>query len=122
MRDSKIEKIEAALVGKKDWKYRGEIKASLRPQNSLVGENVEFETAIFNVPISSAQNNDIFKYVQQRFKEKTFDNYEFKEIHAKAEVETYDITLCETNKEILALYDDIESILRKHTDYGNDGF
>ncbi|KAI4293177.1 hypothetical protein PAPHI01_2451 [Pancytospora philotis] len=117
-----VEETEKLLVGRKNWRHAGEIKASSRPQNSLLHENVEFDTTIFNVPISAALNSEIAKYVAQRFKEKTFDNYHFEEMKEKIEKETYDFELCETNKEILALYEDIESALKKITDYGNDGF
>lgn len=112
------EKIERELVLEKDWKLRGEAKASNRPVNSLVNADLEFETRIINVPISKEENAHIFKYVAQRFREKTFDNYEFKEIKPKVQEETYDLSLVETNTEIFDLYNKIEQEIKKMMDHG----
>lgn len=122
MDEESIQGIEKSLISKKAWKYSGEIKASARPKDSLLDTEIDFETAVFNVPVSAEQNNEITRYITQRFREKTFDNYEFKEVKEKIEVEVYDVEICETNKEILALYDSIEVALKRMTDFGNDGF
>lgn len=117
-----IHKIEKSLVEKKNWMHSGEVKASARPQNSLLNADVEFDTAIFNVPISAEQSSEIQRYINQRFKEKTFDNYEFQEAKEKIVEEVYDVEMVETNKEIIELYDELERELLRMTDYGNDGF
>lgn len=122
MAGESIREIERSLVEEKNWKYAGEVKASARPVNSLVDEEVDFETTMFNVPISNAQNTEVARYISQRFKEKTFDNYEFKEAKEKVIEEVYDAEALETDREVLELYDRIEEALRKLTDYGNDGF
>lgn len=122
MGDGEIERLEKSLVARKDWRYSGEARASTRPKGSLADEQVDFETAVFNVPISPDQNSEIARYIHQRFKEKTFDNYHFKEAREKVVEEVYDTEAIETNKEIIALYDRIEDELKKITDYGNDGF
>lgn len=110
--------VEEKLTSEKNWNLKGEIKASNRPANSLVNAELDFETRLINVPISKDENAQIFKYITQRFKEKTFDNYEFKEIKPKIEEEKYDLELIESNKEIIELYDKIESEIRKMMDYG----
>ncbi|KAM0681249.1 U3 snoRNP protein [Glugoides intestinalis] len=112
------EKLERELILEKDWKLRGEAKASGRPVNSLVDADLDFETRLINIPVSKEENADIFKYITQRFREKTFDNYEFKEIKPKVQEETYDLTLVETNSEILDLYNKIEKEIRKMLDHG----
>ncbi len=120
MKQRKIEEIEDILVSKKDWKYGGESRASGRKKNSLMDLDVDFETAIFNVPFSPEENTAIQRYINQRYREKTFDNYEFVEKKEKIVEEIYDVEVCETNKEIIALYEEIEKELKKLVDYGND--
>ncbi|KAI5169794.1 hypothetical protein PAEPH01_1002 [Pancytospora epiphaga] len=114
--------IEKSLVAPKDWKYAGETRASARPKNALLDIDIDFDTTLLNIPLTNEQNSEIFKHVLQRFKEKTFDNYEFTSACHIAEVSLPDIQKCETNKEILSLYENIENELRKITDWGNDGF
>ena len=48
-----------------------------------------------------------------RFRERTFDNYEFKEIKEKVEDEIYNYELCTENKELIELWDDIEISIDK---------
>lgn len=112
------ETIEQNLVAEKDWNMRGEIKASGRPVDSLIDAEIDFDTRVMNVPINKEENAQILKYVSQRFREKTFDNYEFKEIKPKIKEEQYDLALIETNKEIFELYDKIEAEIKKMIDYG----
>lgn len=111
--------IEEKLVSEKNWSYKGEIKASKRPVNSLLDADVEFETNIINVPITKDENTAIFKYIVQRFREKTFDNYEFVDAKPKIEEEIYDVELIESNKEIFELYEKIEASIKKMMDYGS---
>lgn len=111
--------IEEKLVSEKNWNHKGEIKASKRPVNSLLNTDVDFETHIINVPITKDENSEIFKYIVQRFREKTFDNYEFVDVKPKIEEEIYDVELIESNKEIFELYDKIESSIKKMMDYGS---
>lgn len=117
-----VAEIEKSLMAKKDWKLSGEVRASARPKDSLLSMDMEFDTTIFNLPISADQNNEITRYVTQRFRERTFDNHEFKETEARAVEEFCPVELCETNREIIALYEKIENALKRLTDYGSDGF
>ncbi|ELA42394.1 uncharacterized protein VICG_00493 [Vittaforma corneae ATCC 50505] len=105
--------IERHLISEKDWSLKGEIRASGRPVNSLLKADVDFETRLINIPITKDENSLIFKYITQRYREKTFDNYEFKELKPKIEEEAYDLELIETNKEIFELYEKIETSIKK---------
>lgn len=116
---SKVEEIEEKLTEKKTWEFKGEIKASSRPVNSLIDAEVEFEKNEIIVPITKEENQNIFKYVCQRFKEKTFDNFEFKTPKEEVVEEVYDIKPIESNKEIFELFDKIETEIKKMVDYGN---
>ncbi len=113
------ESIEQQIISEKNWKFKGEAKASSRPINSLLNADVEFETRLINIPITKEENSEIFKFITQRYREKTFDNYEFKEEKPEIDEEVYDTELIETNKEIFELYEKIESSIRKLTDYGS---
>lgn len=114
--------IEESLVAKKDWKYAGEVRASARPKNSMLGTDVDFDTTISNIALTPEQNSEVARYIAQRFREKTFDNYEFSSVEKSTNAETHEGGSCATDKEILELYESIERELRKITDMGNDGF
>jgi U3 small nucleolar ribonucleoprotein component len=122
MASTDARRIEEMLVSKKDWKYTGEVRASARPKNSLLDVEVDFDTTLLNIALTPDQNSEVAKYIALRFRERTFDNYEFKKVREKPDVETYSIEECATDKEILALYESIEKELWKITDLGNDGF
>jgi len=110
--------IEEQLVAEKKWTLKGEVKASGRPVNSLLTADVDFETRLINVPVTKEENTVLFKYIAQRYREGTFDNYEFKEAKPKVTEEVYDLELIETNREVFELYDKIESSIRGMLDYG----
>jgi U3 small nucleolar ribonucleoprotein component len=110
--------VEKLLASEKDWKQKGEVKASNRPVDSLLMADVYFEIRLINVPVTKDENVEIYKYITQRYREKTFDNYEFKEIKIKVKEEVYDTELLETNKQIFELYEKIEQSIRAMTDYG----
>lgn len=110
--------IEKRLVAEKKWDLKGEVKSSNRPVNSLLETDVEFDTRLINVPITKEENATLFKYIAQRYRERTFDNYDFKKIKPEIKEETYDLEPIETNKEIFELYDKIESAVRAMLDYG----
>lgn len=117
-----IKMLEKELVSEKEWKYRGEAKASARPVNSLADMDIDFETNLINVPITKDENSAIFKYTCQRFREKTFDNYEFKIPDDVVKEEAYDVELIESNREVFELYEKIERSIRSMLDYGSGDF
>lgn len=117
-KNDEIENIERDLIKDKNWKYTGESESKKRPVNSLLSADLDFDTNHTNIAITKEESNNIYKYICLRFKEKTFDNYEFKEIEPEVIEENYDLKLIETNKEIFEMYDKIEREIKKMVDYG----
>lgn len=116
---NEIDKIEQELIKDKSWKYMGEARTGTRPINSLIQEDVDFATNANNLALSKDESNSIFKYMCLRYKEKTFNNYEFKIKEPEVVEEEYNLELIESNKEIFELYDKIEFEIKKNLDYGN---
>ena len=116
------EEIKGGFTKEESWKRSECLKKGERPKNCLLEGDIEFETSVFTVPISKDTNRDIFKYINMRFKEKTFDNFEFKEKKPVIVEEVYDTEALETEKEVKLLYEQLESELKKLTDGGIDGF
>lgn len=110
--------VEQKLMSEKDWSLKDEAKANHRPVNSLLHADVNFETRPINIPITKDENSLVFKYIAQRYREKTFDNYEFCEPKPKIEEEFYDLELVETNREVFELYEKVETSIKKMMDYG----
>lgn len=84
-----------------------------RAKNSLLNKNIQFETTLTTPALSQKNENEIMDYITMRFRERTFDNYEFKEIKEKVEEEIYNYELCTENKELIELWDDIEISIDK---------
>ena len=105
--------VEKQMLERNNWINESELKASNRPLNSLLKADCDFQTNIINVPISKEENASIIKYVTQRFREKTFDNYEFKEKPIVVQEEVYDERLIETSNEIFEIYNKIEAEITK---------
>ena len=108
-----LNEVEKEIIERSDWINKNDLKASNRPVNSMVHTECDFQTNIINVPISKEEKSSIIKYITQRFREKTFDNYEFKEKPILVQEEVYDQTLIETSKEIFEIYNKIESEITK---------
>lgn len=105
--------IENEILERNEWINNNELKASNRGINSLIQTDCDFQTNIINVPISKDENALIAKYITQRFREKTFDNYEFKEKPIAIQEEVYDENLIESSKEIFEVYNRIEVEITK---------
>jgi U3 small nucleolar RNA-associated protein MPP10 len=60
-----IEQLEAENVAKKDWTLMGEASARLRPQNSLLEEDLEFERVAKIVPVMTV---DVIQQLEDRIK------------------------------------------------------
>lgn len=109
--------IEEQMRIGENWENSKDLKASNRPVNSLVDADLDFQTNIVNIPITKEENSSILKYITQRYREKTFDNYEFKQEVEKIEEEVYDETPIESSKEIFEIYDKIEAAIKKMTQF-----
>ncbi|KAI9754717.1 MAG: transport protein particle 22 kDa subunit [Chaenotheca gracillima] len=69
-----IRKLEAANVSKRKWTLSGEARASDRPLNSLLEEDLDFERTGKPVPvITAAVSEDIEEMIKRRILAKEFD-------------------------------------------------
>ncbi|ORE00033.1 hypothetical protein A0H76_2469 [Hepatospora eriocheir] len=87
------------------------IDAQLRKTDSLLDKDLKFDTAVINIPVSKDEDEEIMKYLIQRFKEKTFDNFKMEQINEISEEKEVKIELCKDNEQILELWDDLETTL-----------
>ncbi|ORD93293.1 hypothetical protein ECANGB1_325 [Enterospora canceri] len=81
---------------------------------NLVKKEVLFETALTAPKMTEDESKDVMSYINMRFRERTFDNYEYKEVRDALEEEAYTYELCTENKELLELWDDIEGAIDMH--------
>ena len=71
---AEIRKLEAAAVAKRDWTLSGEARATDRPMNSLIEEDLVFERAGKPVPVvTAAVSEDIEALVKRRIIAREFD-------------------------------------------------
>lgn len=59
----------------KNWKYVGEVTKQNRPTDSLLRANILFDQVRPTVPQSKDTETELRKLVEQRIKEKEFDNF-----------------------------------------------
>ena len=75
----KINKMEEAAVGDKDWQMVGEVSAPTRPENSLLSEHLEYNTAAKQAPIITEEvSRRLEDIILQRVKDKAWDDVERK--------------------------------------------
>jgi U3 small nucleolar RNA-associated protein MPP10 len=71
---AEIRRLEAANVSKRDWTLSGEARASDRPLNSLIEEELEFERVGKPVPVITAEVSDeIEGLIKRRILARDFD-------------------------------------------------
>ena len=76
----KIGKMEEAAVGDKDWQMGGEVSAPVRPENSLLSEHLDYDTAAKQAPIITEEvSRKLEDIILQRIKDKAWDDVERKE-------------------------------------------
>jgi U3 small nucleolar RNA-associated protein MPP10 len=71
---AEIRRLEAANVAKRDWTLSGEARATDRPLNSLIEEDLEFERVGKPVPVITAEvSEDIEQLIKRRILAREFD-------------------------------------------------
>jgi len=75
----KISKLEERAVGVKLWQMGGEVAAPVRPENSLLAEHLEYDTAARQAPtVTEDVARKLEDIIRQRVKDKAWDDVERK--------------------------------------------
>merc|ERR1712025_1457966 len=75
----KISHLEEAAVGEKPWQMGGEVAAPVRPENSLLAEHLEYDTAARQAPtVTEDVARKLEDIIRQRVKDKAWDDVERK--------------------------------------------
>jgi len=77
--DKKISRLEEVAVGEKPWQMGGEVAAPVRPENSLLAEHLEYDTAVRHAPVVTEDvARKLDDIIRQRVKDKAWDDVERK--------------------------------------------
>ena len=77
--ERKISKLEEAAVGEKAWQMGGEVSAPVRPENSLLSEHLEYDSAARQAPVITEDvSRRLEDIILQRIKDKAWDDVERK--------------------------------------------
>jgi len=75
----KISRLEENAVGAKPWQMGGEVAAPVRPENSLLAEHLEYDTAARHAPVVTEDvARKLEDIIKQRVKDKAWDDVERK--------------------------------------------
>jgi len=75
----KIGRLEEAAVGEKAWQMGGEAGAPVRPENSLLAEHLDYDTAARQAPVVTEHvSRKLEDIIKQRIKDKAWDDVERK--------------------------------------------
>merc|ERR1719510_2453598 len=74
----KISRLEEAAVGEKAWQMGGEVSAPVRPENSLLSEHLEYDSAARAAPVITENvSRRLEDIILQRIKDKAWDEEEY---------------------------------------------
>jgi len=77
--DKKISRLEEVAVGEKPWQMGGEVAAPVRPENSLLSEHLDYDTAVRHAPVVTEDvARKLDDIIRQRVKDKAWDDVERK--------------------------------------------
>merc|ERR1719466_615218 len=75
----KIGRLEEVAVGAKPWQMGGEVAAPVRPENSLLAEHLEYDSAARQAPtVTEDVARKLEDIIRQRVKDKAWDDVERK--------------------------------------------
>ena len=75
----KINKMEEAAISDKSWQMGGEVSAPVRPENSLLSEHLEYDTAAKQAPVITEEvSRKLEDIIHQRIKDQAWDDVERK--------------------------------------------
>ncbi|XP_038072485.1 U3 small nucleolar ribonucleoprotein protein MPP10-like [Patiria miniata] len=84
----KIEALEEANISQKPWQLSGEAKATKRPENSLLEENVDFEVTSKPAPVITEETTQALEdIIHQRVLDHAWDDVERKQRQIEAPYE-----------------------------------
>jgi len=75
----KISRLEEVAIGEKPWQMTGEVAAPVRPENSLLSEHLDYDTAARAAPVVTEDvSRRLEDIIKQRVKDKAWDDVERK--------------------------------------------
>merc|ERR1719175_209529 len=71
----RIKKLEEMAVGEKAWQMGGEVAAPVRPENSLLAEDLDYESGVRQAPVMTEEvARKLEDIIKQRIKDQAWDD------------------------------------------------